>query len=159
MRTLSIHATRGGSAQTLTTSATTLGEITGQLQGMGIDTDNVQIINRDTRSVLASSASVLPEGDGTLFIIPKKTKSGHYVNVSDLYDSLASAVATKQELQSEIASTDLQIIEIQKQISQADSYSSAPQQQLQSRPTYQAPVKTQEQLEYESLLGQGGFDL
>ena len=164
MRTLNIHATRGGAAQTITTSATTLGEITSDLRGLGIDVNNVQVINQATRSVLASSASSLPEGDGTLFIIPKKTKSGQYVNVSALYDQLASAVAEKGELQQEISNVDLNIVNIQKQIQEADSYGASTAQPMQASPHpswggYSAPQPptTPMQSEFDALMAQGGY--
>ena len=162
MRNLSIHATRGGAAQTITTSATTLGEITSDLRGLGIDVNNVQVINQATRSVLASSASSLPEGNGTLFIIPKKTKSGHHVNISALYDRLASAVAEKGELQQEISNVDLNIVNIQKQIQEADSYVASTAQPMQASPQswggYSAPQPVNPmQSEYDALMAQGGY--
>jgi len=75
MRTIQVISTRGNNTP-ITTDARTLNDILPELRSRGVNTNENTIIVKETRTELSMGEAVLPTGDFTLFIYPKKNKSG-----------------------------------------------------------------------------------
>lgn len=75
MRTIQIISTRGNNTP-ITTSATTLNDILPELRSRGVNINDNTLIVRETRAELSMGEALLPTGDFSLFIYPKKNKSG-----------------------------------------------------------------------------------
>lgn len=75
-RTVTICATVGNSGQTIQTNACTWGELMLELDNHIITYSNLRCIIGETRNTLESAQAILPSSNFTLFMLPKKTKSG-----------------------------------------------------------------------------------
>ena len=72
-RKITIYSTQAKSSQTIETSASTWGELKGELSDVG----NVRAVVRETRNSLDTPSSKLPDQDFTLFMYPERVKSGN----------------------------------------------------------------------------------
>ena len=76
-RNVKVIPSSGGAPKTISTSATTYGELQSELYDNGFDYKNSNAIEGTTQTQLVTSDSVLPTGDFTLFLVGKqKVKSG-----------------------------------------------------------------------------------
>lgn len=72
--------------EVIKTAATTWGELQSAMQEKGMSADkNVNAIVRETKVTLQSPEAQLPPGDFTLFLVPKKVKSGARPQTEDVY--------------------------------------------------------------------------
>lgn len=68
-----------GANKTITTNATTWGELESQLNRDGITTSGMKAVIGETKLSMDSAQSVLPTENFRVFLLPQKTKSGSSV--------------------------------------------------------------------------------
>jgi len=83
MRTITIYSTRNGMNK-VQSSATTWGELTVELDRLGVDYEGMKAVLGATKTTLESRESKLPEGEVKIFLMPVETKSGFEVPVSEM---------------------------------------------------------------------------
>lgn len=74
-RIISIYSSRGG-AKTITTGVTTWKELLPLVKAQGYPVNDLHVTENVRKTTLEHEDAILPEGDFTLFMRPKKTKSG-----------------------------------------------------------------------------------
>lgn len=84
MRKVTVYSTKGKSNAVITTDVATWGELQPLLVAEGYDLDSLNATENINRTDLINTGAVLPEGEFTLFLRPKQTKSGLSVNMSFL---------------------------------------------------------------------------
>lgn len=95
MRTIQVYSSQGKSGGSFTTEASTLGDITQNLEALNISMDNMRIITGDEVELLGPD-SKLPSGDIELFFMQKKSKAGQAklkLDRSEIYGEIAKAKA------------------------------------------------------------------
>lgn len=107
-RTITIASTRGVTTP-ITTSAQYLQDIMSDLQSRGINLNENKLIIKETRAEINRPDAVLPEGDFSLFIYPKKVKSG------GLEDDLKSLNQKVDRILNMLASQPVATVEEKKQ--------------------------------------------
>lgn len=75
-RTITVYATKGQRMAKVETSATTWKELKPEIQSKGYDLASLHATESVNRTDLSHQDAKLPEGNFTLFLRPKKTKSG-----------------------------------------------------------------------------------
>lgn len=75
-RKISIYSSRGNKATSLTTNVATWGELLPLINGLGYPVTELHASESVTKTTLEHVDAVLPVGEFTLFMRPKKTKSG-----------------------------------------------------------------------------------
>ncbi len=81
MKNVLIFVTTGSAnGSTIQISSTTWGDLQEELLERNIQIDNMKAVVGETRVTLESPQAHLPEGDFTLYLMPKKNKSGSYVD-------------------------------------------------------------------------------
>lgn len=75
-RTVTVFATKGKRKAKIETNATKWSELRSLISNEGYDVNNLHATENVRRSDLAHADAALPEGDFTVFLRPKKTKSG-----------------------------------------------------------------------------------
>jgi hypothetical protein len=82
MKNVLIYFTSGASGKTITTQARTWEGLQKDLSENDIQFSNMKAVVGESRVTLESPMAELPQGDFTLFLMPKKTKSGiDYLNM------------------------------------------------------------------------------
>lgn len=76
MRTITLFFTQEGRELPIETSATTLGQLKQSAELRDTDLSRKKLTDRATRNTLENDDSVLPEGDGVIFVYPKDSKAG-----------------------------------------------------------------------------------
>lgn len=76
MRTITVYSSSGRDGHSIITDVTTWGSLKEELSAQNVQHDKMKAVIGETKNTLESSNSVLPDGDFTLFLMPKKTKSG-----------------------------------------------------------------------------------
>lgn len=75
-RIITVFSTKGQKKAKIETNVTTWGELSPLVKNEGYDLDNLHATENINKSDLVNTQAVLPEGDFTIFLRPKKTKSG-----------------------------------------------------------------------------------
>ena len=82
-RTITVFNTQSNTPSTITSDATTYGGIKNQVNSG----DSYTVVVRETKNELSLNDAVLPEGDFTVYLFPKKVKSGRQFGIdTDNYD-------------------------------------------------------------------------
>lgn len=76
MRKITVYATKGASMKTIESDATEWEQLERELRAEGYDTNSLHATENINRTDLINAKAKLPEGDFTVFLRPKKTKSG-----------------------------------------------------------------------------------
>lgn len=76
MRKVTVYSTKGKSNAVITTDVATWGELQPLLTAEGYDLNSLNATENINRTDLINTGAVLPEGEFTLFLRPKQTKSG-----------------------------------------------------------------------------------
>lgn len=76
MRTISIYSSRGEKASKIETDVTTWGALRPLIKAKGYEVDKLHASENVRKSTLEHADAVLPEGNFTIFMRPKQTKSG-----------------------------------------------------------------------------------
>jgi len=76
MRNVLIYSTSGASGKTINSQSTTWEGLQRELSAEDIQYNNMKAVVGESRVTLEAPMAQLPEGDFTLFLMPKKTKSG-----------------------------------------------------------------------------------
>ena len=100
MRNIKVYSTSGRTNVNLATEATTFSQLKNELDGQGISTSSMKCVIGESKLTLESDNAILPETDFTLFIMPKKTKSGaDYSNMSrtECYAAIKGLIETQGE--------------------------------------------------------------
>lgn len=100
MRTIKIYSTSlGNASKEINTEVTSFGELQNVLRDNDIDfsTSSMKAIVGETRVTLESREAVLPTGNFSLFLLPRKTKSGK-ITIYDEYERLSDLNKRKLEL-------------------------------------------------------------
>ena len=74
MRTVTVFSTTSNTTTTLTSGASTWGQLKTEL-GNQVN-DDMKVTIRETRNDLSNNEAILPEGNFTIFLFPSKIKSG-----------------------------------------------------------------------------------
>jgi hypothetical protein len=92
-RNITLYNTRGGQPKVIESSATTWGDLRQEINEAGFDTSSLLATESVTRRDLNNTEAVLPEGEFTVFLRPRSTKSGAYsyrearAEISDLIET------------------------------------------------------------------------
>jgi len=83
MRKITVYSTKGKSNAEITTDVATWGELKPLLVSEGYDLDSLNATENINRTDLINTGAILPEGEFTLFLRPKQTKSGADVDLDE----------------------------------------------------------------------------
>lgn len=89
MRKVTVYSTKGKSNAEITTDVATWGELKVLLTGEGYDLESLNATENINRTDLINTGAALPEGEFTVFLRPKQTKSGYEESVSLLNASFS----------------------------------------------------------------------
>jgi hypothetical protein len=87
-RTITVFSTKGKSKVKIETAATTWSELRGLVEAEGYDVESLHATENVNRTNLANADSILPAMAFTLFLRPKKTKSGSCGNCDIRIDEI-----------------------------------------------------------------------
>jgi hypothetical protein len=91
-RTVKIFSTKGNSASTIQSEAKNWGELKADFDANGIEYQNMQVVVKETKAILAIDDATLPTGvsqdgevlkDITIYLAPKQIKAGIYIDYND----------------------------------------------------------------------------
>ena len=83
-RKITVFSTKGKQKAHIDTDVTTWGELKSLISDEGYDIDSLNAIENVNRTTLQHKDAKLPEGEFTVFLAPKKTKSGGKKAVADM---------------------------------------------------------------------------
>jgi len=107
MRKVTVYSTKGKSNAEITTDVTTWGELKVLLTGEGYDLESLNATENINRTDLINTEAALPEGEFTVFLRPKQTKSG-YITEGEDEESVSLLTASFSELRGVIRTLDVE---------------------------------------------------
>lgn len=87
MKTITVYNSANSELKEIKTNATTRSEVEKALKENDIAFNNMSFIVAETENSLVTPQSVVPEGDFTLMLSPKKVKSGGYKELKEYIKS------------------------------------------------------------------------